>query len=104
MFFWQKPKCSLEVKQGERGAWRWTARSVGNQTVNGVPITDRQVVAVDTVQGVATEGRARAMGRAAMRGWKVVEQRLMLEAVIGIASVAAVFVLFLLGLLAQAAV
>ena len=49
--FWQKPKCSLEVRQGSRGAWRWTARSVGNQTVNGVPITDRQVIAVDTVQG-----------------------------------------------------
>ena len=74
MFFWQKPKCTLEVKQGERGAWRWTARSAGNQTVNDVPITDRQVVAVDTVQGGPEEGRTRGMGYAAMRGWRIVKE------------------------------
>ena len=72
MFFWQKPKCTLEVRQGSRGAWRWTARSVGNQTVNGVPITDRQVIALDTVQGGPDEARTLAMAQAAMRGWKVV--------------------------------
>ena len=33
MFFWQKPKCTLAVKQGEAGAWRWTARSDGPQLV-----------------------------------------------------------------------
>ena len=73
MFFWQKPKCTLEVKQGERGAWRWTARSVGNQLVGDVRIKDRQVIAVDTVTGSLTDYRARDMGRAVMRGWKVVE-------------------------------
>ena len=71
--FWQKPKCTLEVKQGERGAWRWTARSVGKQTVDDLPFTDRQVIAVDTVRGSNVEAITRAMGLAAMRGWKVVK-------------------------------
>ena len=71
--FWQKPKCTLEVKQGERGAWRWTARSVGNQLLGNVLMKDGQVIAVDTVRGNYTFYRARDMGRAAMRGWKVVD-------------------------------
>ena len=72
MFNWLKPKCLLEVKQGERGAWRWVARSVGNQEVDGAMITDWQVIAVAPVQGGQTESGTWKMGRAAMRGWKVV--------------------------------
>ena len=70
--FWHKPKCTLEVKQGDRGAWRWTARSAGNQTFDGVELIDRQVVGVDTIQVSPAEADARALRLLVMRGWKVV--------------------------------
>ena len=69
----QKPKCRLTVRQGKRGAWRWTARSVGENRVWATTFEPDEVIAVCPVQGRDWMVYALQAGRAAMRGWNVVE-------------------------------
>lgn len=74
-FFWQKPKCELEVKQGTKGFWRWTARSPIVQEVDGFNYHIGTIIALDTVAGRLTANFADQAGRVAMRGWKVTKAK-----------------------------
>ena len=68
--FWSKPKYLLEVKQGEAGAWRWTARSTDVQLVGNKSYIANEIIALCHVRGFLAEDIALAAGKAAMRGWK----------------------------------
>ena len=69
--FWG-PRCWLEVKQGDGGRWRYYARSLGAQMVDGTPYAANEIVAQESVgQGQETALEASKRGRAAMRGWRV---------------------------------
>lgn len=66
-----KPKCHLHVTQGDGGKWRWVARSVDVELVDGVRFKTNEIIAQMTVgSGTETRGQALAAGLAAMRGWK----------------------------------
>lgn len=67
---WTKPKCRVEVKQGDGRFWRWFARAWETAEV----FEAGELVGMEPVHnGQATPDSSLERARVVLRGWNIVE-------------------------------
>ena len=72
MFWSRKPTYRVDIKQGKQKRWRFYAYSDGDQTVDGVVLSDGDLISQGNPYGETSPFKVETVSRAALRGWQVV--------------------------------